>query len=66
MIINQMALKRQATVLALLVIIVVAGLYSYATLPRESFPETRIDFLRLEIHSITPGFNILERKTHAP
>ena len=33
MIVNQAALKRQATVLALLVIIVIAGLYSYATLP---------------------------------
>ena len=35
MILNQAALKRQATVLALLVIIVIAGLYCYATLPRE-------------------------------
>jgi CzcA family heavy metal efflux pump len=40
-----MALKRQATVLALLVIIVVAGLYSYATLPRESFPDITIPYV---------------------
>ena len=45
MIINQMALKRQATVLALLVIIVIAGLYSYATLPRESFPDITIPYV---------------------
>ena len=45
MIINQTALKRQATVLALLVIIVVAGLYSYATLPRESFPDITIPYV---------------------
>ena len=35
MIINQAALKRQATVLALLVVIVIAGVYCYLTLPRE-------------------------------
>jgi len=45
MILNQMALKRQVTVLALLVIIVVAGLYSYATLPRESFPDITIPYV---------------------
>ncbi|MGD9281483.1 MAG: efflux RND transporter permease subunit, partial [Desulfobacterales bacterium] len=45
MIINQMALKRQATVLALLVIIVIAGLYSYVTLPRESFPDITIPYV---------------------
>jgi CzcA family heavy metal efflux pump len=45
MILNQMALKRQATVLALLVIIVVAGLHSYATLPRESFPDITIPYV---------------------
>jgi CzcA family heavy metal efflux pump len=45
MILNQMALKRQATVLALLVIIVVAGLYSYSTLPRESFPDITIPYV---------------------
>ena len=45
MILNQMALKRQVTVLALLVIIVVAGLYSYSTLPRESFPDITIPYV---------------------
>ncbi len=45
MILNQLALKRQVTVLALLVIIVVAGLYSYATLPRESFPDITIPYV---------------------
>ncbi|MDH3799265.1 MAG: efflux RND transporter permease subunit, partial [Desulfobacterales bacterium] len=40
-----MALKRQVTVLALLVIIVVAGLYSYSTLPRESFPDITIPYV---------------------
>jgi CzcA family heavy metal efflux pump len=45
MILNRMALKRQVTVLALLVIIVVAGLYSYATLPRESFPDITIPYV---------------------
>jgi len=45
MILNRLALKRQATVLALLVIIVVAGLYSYVTLPRESFPDITIPYV---------------------
>jgi CzcA family heavy metal efflux pump len=45
MILNQMALKRQVTVLALLVIIVIAGLHSYATLPRESFPDITIPYV---------------------
>ncbi len=45
MILNQAALKRQATVLALLVIIVIAGLYCYATLPRESFPDITIPYV---------------------
>ncbi|MBW2439453.1 MAG: efflux RND transporter permease subunit [Deltaproteobacteria bacterium] len=45
MIVNQAALKRQATVLALLVIIVIAGLYSYLTLPRESFPDITIPYV---------------------
>ncbi len=45
MILNQVALKRQATVLALLVIIVIAGIYSYATLPRESFPDITIPYV---------------------
>jgi len=45
MIVNQAALKRQATVMALLVIIVIAGLYCYATLPRESFPDITIPYV---------------------
>lgn len=45
MIINQLALKRQATVLALLVLIVIAGLYCYMTLPRESFPDITIPYV---------------------
>jgi CzcA family heavy metal efflux pump len=45
MILNQSALKRQATVLALLVIIVIAGIYCYATLPRESFPDITIPYV---------------------
>jgi CzcA family heavy metal efflux pump len=45
MILNQLALKRQITVLALLVIIVIAGMYSYATLPRESFPDITIPYV---------------------
>ncbi len=45
MILNQTALKRQATVLAMLVIIVIAGIYCYATLPRESFPDITIPYV---------------------
>ena len=45
MIINQAALKRQATVLALLIVIVIAGIYSYVTLPRESFPDITIPYV---------------------
>jgi multidrug efflux pump len=45
MIINQLAIKRQATVLALLVLIVIAGLYCYITLPRESFPDITIPYV---------------------
>jgi multidrug efflux pump len=45
MILNQVALKRQVTVLALLIIIVIAGVYCYATLPRESFPDITIPYV---------------------
>ncbi|NNL78321.1 MAG: efflux RND transporter permease subunit [Desulfobacterales bacterium] len=45
MILNQLALKRQVTVLALLVVIVISGLYCYATLPRESFPDITIPYV---------------------
>jgi CzcA family heavy metal efflux pump len=45
MIVNQYALKRQVTVLALLVLMVIAGIYCYATLPRESFPDITIPYV---------------------
>ncbi len=45
MFVNQAALRRQVTVLALLVLIVVAGLYAYLTLPRESFPDITIPYV---------------------
>ena len=45
MIINRLALKRQITVLALLVVIVIVGLYCYVTLPRESFPDITIPYV---------------------
>jgi multidrug efflux pump len=45
MIINRLALKRQVTVLALLVLIVITGLYCYLTLPRESFPDITIPYV---------------------
>jgi multidrug efflux pump len=45
MILNQLALRRQATVLVLLVLVVVAGVYCYFTLPRESFPDITIPYV---------------------
>jgi CzcA family heavy metal efflux pump len=45
MIVNQYALKRQVTVLALLLLMVVAGVYCYVTLPRESFPDITIPYV---------------------
>jgi multidrug efflux pump len=45
MIVNQLALKRRVTVLALLFFIVVAGIYCYLTLPRESFPDITIPYV---------------------
>ena len=45
MIINRTALQRQTTVLALLILIVIIGLYSYFTLPRESFPDITIPYV---------------------
>ncbi len=45
MIVNQVALKRQSTVLALMIFIVLAGLYCYVTLPRESFPDITIPYI---------------------
>jgi len=45
MIINKVALKRQSTVLLLLVLIVIVGAYCYLTLPRESFPDISIPYI---------------------
>lgn len=45
MIVNRIALKRQPTILTLLIIIVIAGAYSYSTLPRESFPDITIPYV---------------------
>jgi CzcA family heavy metal efflux pump len=45
MIVNQIALKRQAAVMALLVLFVVVGVYCYLTLPRESFPDITIPYV---------------------
>ena len=45
MIVNRFALKRQSTVLALLVIILIIGTYCYFTLPRESFPDITIPYV---------------------
>ncbi len=45
MIVNHLALKRQVTVLVLLIFIVLAGLYCYSTLPRESFPDITIPYV---------------------
>lgn len=45
MIINQLALKRPVTVFALLVLIVITGLYCYLTIPRESFPDITIPYV---------------------
>ena len=45
MIVNQVALKRQAAVLALMVLLVVAGIYCYRTLPREAFPDITIPYV---------------------
>ena len=45
MIINRLALKRPATVLALLFFIGIIGVYCYATLPRESYPDITIPYI---------------------
>ena len=45
MIVNHLALRRQAAVLALMIFIVLAGLYCYITLPRESFPDITIPYI---------------------
>ena len=45
MILNQVALKRQVTVLTLMVFILIAGVYCYLTLPRENFPDITIPYV---------------------
>ena len=45
MIVNELALKRQVTVLTLLAFILIGGLYCYKTLPRESFPDITIPYV---------------------
>ncbi|PTN37896.1 efflux RND transporter permease subunit [Desulfonatronum sp. SC1] len=45
MIVNTWALRRQATVLTLLVFLVIIGVYSYLTLPREAFPDITIPYV---------------------
>ncbi len=45
MIVNQVALKRQTAVLALLVMLVLVGSHCYVTLPRESFPDITIPYV---------------------
>jgi CzcA family heavy metal efflux pump len=45
MIINDLALSRKSTVLVLLLFIVVAGLSSYASLPREDSPDIKVPYI---------------------
>ena len=45
--ISAMAIDRSTTVLVLMVLIVVAGVYSYTVLPRESAPEVVIPFISI-------------------
>jgi multidrug efflux pump len=45
MIVNRAAIQRQTAVLALLLFLVVAGLYSYLTLPREAEPDITIPYV---------------------
>ena len=45
MIVNELAQKRPAAVLSLLVVLVILGTYSYLTLPRESFPDITIPYV---------------------
>jgi Cu/Ag efflux pump CusA len=56
MIVNEIALKRRAAVLSLLVILVLSGLYAYGTLPRESFPDITIPyiFVTTEYEGVAP------------
>ncbi|MCB2189533.1 MAG: efflux RND transporter permease subunit [Deltaproteobacteria bacterium] len=45
MIVNEFALKRQVSVLVLLVLIVLGGMFAYSRLPRESTPDITIPYV---------------------
>jgi multidrug efflux pump len=45
MILNELALKRQTTVMVLLVLLIITGVYSYIALPRESSPDITIPYV---------------------
>ena len=45
MLISNTAIKQRSTVFALMLIIIVIGIYSYATLPRESTPDITIPYV---------------------
>ena len=45
MIVNELALKRQTTVMVLLVLLIITGIYSYMVLPRESSPDITIPYV---------------------
>ena len=48
MLITDAAISRRSTVFALMIIIFIAGLYSYATLPRESNPDITIPVIMVQ------------------
>ena len=50
MIVNQAALKRQITVVVLMILIIIAGTYSYVSLPRESDPDITIPYIFVTTH----------------
>lgn len=45
MILSNAALKNRTTILVLILLIVIAGGYSYLTLPRESFPDVKVPYI---------------------
>lgn len=45
MILNELALKRQVTVMVLLVLLIITGIYSYIVLPRENEPDITIPYV---------------------
>jgi multidrug efflux pump len=56
MILNRVALQRKSTVLVLLVLLIIIGVYSYAVLPRESEPDITIPyvFVSTNYEGVTP------------